>query len=570
MTEERFCGAHKLFALDGTLVPHAASPMVQALRTGAPARDRTVVIERPDGTRVTVLVNIEPVFDDAGKLAGAVNCFQDITGLRRTHAALEAKERHLHALLDALPTAIYTTDAAGAVTFYNRAAVELVGYEPELGKAEWCVSLRLHWPDGRPMPHDECPMAVALREQRAIRGAEAIAERPDGTRVPFLAFPTPLYDERGRMTGAVNMLVDISERKEAEERQQLLIRELNHRVKNTLATVQAIAGQTLRGTRSPTDFVAGFSGRVQALARAHALLTHSTWRGAGVMDLVRDQLLLGGPDDDRIACSGPSLMLEPQPALHLALALHELGTNARRHGALSASGGRLAVSWKVQSNGGRNLLLHWVETDGPAVSAPAARGFGTSLVERSMEAHGGEATICYDADGVTCAIRLPLPELERTVSGPRDGPMPPTWADSSLAPPASGRAALAGKRILVIEDEPLVSMEIVASLEAAGYVVVGPAGTVEKARQFIDSGQFDAALLDANLAGSPVDEIAAALTRQEIPFAFVTGYGREALPRAFAGAPMLGKPFTDRELSVIVGKLVEPSVEIVRLRRGAG
>jgi PAS domain S-box-containing protein len=120
------------------------------------------------------------------------------------------------ALLQALPAAVYTTDAGGRIRFYNEAAAALWGCCPELGKSEWCGSWRLYWPDGRAMPHGECPMAIALKERRPIRGAEALAERPDGMRIPFLAYPTPLFDDTGRLIGAVNTLIDISERKEAE------------------------------------------------------------------------------------------------------------------------------------------------------------------------------------------------------------------------------------------------------------------------------------------------------------------------------------------------------------------
>src|SRR6266849_2358789 len=144
----------------------------------------------------------------------------------RVRGLLEAAPRaelgRFSALLEALPTAIYTTDPAGRITSYNQAAVELWGCRPELGKSEWCGSWRLYWPDGRTMPHDQCPMAVALRERRPLKGAEALAERPDGTRVPFLAYPTPLVDESGALIGALNMLVDITERKRAEHDGQLL------------------------------------------------------------------------------------------------------------------------------------------------------------------------------------------------------------------------------------------------------------------------------------------------------------------------------------------------------------
>jgi len=133
-------------------------------------------------------------------------------------------------LLDALPAAIYTTDAAGRITFFNQAAVEFSGRTPEIGSDQWCVTWRLYWPDGRPMAHDECPMARALKENRAIRGGEAIAERPDGTRAPFKAYPTPLHDASGRVVGAVNMLVDIAAAKEVDEARGRLNEMLEQRV----------------------------------------------------------------------------------------------------------------------------------------------------------------------------------------------------------------------------------------------------------------------------------------------------------------------------------------------------
>lgn len=136
---------------------------------------------------------------------------------QRAESALREGEQRSRELLGALSAAVYTTDAAGRITYYNEAAAELWGCRPELGKSEFCGSWKLYWPDGRPMPHDECPLARALKEQRPIRGAEVIAERPDGTRIPFIPYPTPLFDALGKLTGAVNMLVDISERKRAEQ-----------------------------------------------------------------------------------------------------------------------------------------------------------------------------------------------------------------------------------------------------------------------------------------------------------------------------------------------------------------
>jgi PAS domain S-box-containing protein len=591
-------------------------------------------------------------------------------------------------LLEALPVAVYTTDADGRITFYNDAAAELWGHRPELGTSQWCGSWRLYWPDGRLLPHDECPMAVALKEGRPVRGIEAIAERPDGTRVRFRPYPTPLHDGAGRLVGAINLLMDvgereevavdlarlaaivassddaivsktldgtitswnegatrifgyeasemigrpitsfippelhaeekqilarlrrgerirhyetvrvakdghrvdvsltvsplrdssgkvigaskvgrdITERKQAEKLQKVLIDELNHRVKNTLATVQAIASQSLVHAKSPTEFVSGFTGRVQALANAHALLTRSEMRGAEMMDLVREQVLLGAADDHRISCSGPLLMLEPQTALHLALILHELATNARKHGALSAASGRLSVSWEMRRNGGQNLLLRWEESSGPKVRAPAARGFGSTLIEQTLRAHGGEASINYRPDGVTCEIRLPLPKEARPSIQDQIG-SPARASGPSLLQSHDDRRGLEGKRILIVEDEPLVAMELESNLTAAGCEVIGPAGTLEQAKSLVAQREFDAALVDVNLAGHAVDEIAAALTQKNCPFAFVTGYGREALPRGFRDAVLLGKPFGRAQVLAAVDVLLYQRAGVVPLRQ---
>jgi PAS domain S-box-containing protein len=136
---------------------------------------------------------------------------------KRASSICVAEDNFFHELVNALPAAIYTTDAEGRITYFNEAAVELWGHRPELGRSEWCGSWKLFWPDGRRMPHDQCPMAVAVKERRSVRGLDAVSERPDGTRIPFIPFPTPIFNSDGQFVGAVNLLVDISERKLAED-----------------------------------------------------------------------------------------------------------------------------------------------------------------------------------------------------------------------------------------------------------------------------------------------------------------------------------------------------------------
>ena len=347
-----FSGAWKLFQPDGSLVSPDESPTATALRTGEAARDRELIVERQDGTRIAVLVNVDPLLDRTGQIVGAVACFQDIDDLRRASEELRALERRSRELLEALPAAVYTTDAEGRITFYNKAAAELAGTAPTLGDARWCVTWRLYRPDGTYLPHDECPMAVALATGESIRGVEAVAERPDGTRIPVAPYPTPLRDETGRIVGAVNMLVDISEHKRAEEQHKILIDELNHRVKNTLSTVQSIARQTARGVQTLDAFNAKFEARLMALSGAHDFLSKRKWEGASLYDLLTREL---GPhaaeDPERIRLDGPLLTLTPRAAVALSMVFHELGANATRHGGLSRPRGRVQVSWRLRRKG---------------------------------------------------------------------------------------------------------------------------------------------------------------------------------------------------------------------------
>lgn len=329
---------------------------------------------------------------------------RDCTRRYRQEALLREREQHLRDILEALPAAVYTTDPEGRITFYNQAATELWGCSPELGSAEWCGSWRLYWPDGSYLPHDECPMAMALKEGRPIRGIEAIAERPDGTRVPFIPYPTPLRNGEGALIGAVNMLVDITDRKRAEESQLLLINELNHRVKNTLASVQSIAAQSFRSEAGASSFNQ-FEGRLIALSKAHDILTREHWESANLYDIVVQAVApLSGSDHFDI--SGPALRVTPKTALSFAMAVHELCTNASKYGALSNADGRIAIEWRVAD---KRLHWRWEERGGPPVEAPRQRGFGSRLIEQGLARElNGDVRLDYSVGGVICEIDAPL------------------------------------------------------------------------------------------------------------------------------------------------------------------
>jgi PAS domain S-box-containing protein len=362
---------------------------------------------RKDGRDVFVQVMSSTVRGDDGRFRHGVRIVQDITDRHAAQAQLAESERRVRELLEALPVAIYTTDAEGRITFYNQAAVELSGRTPVIGSDSWCVTWRLYELDGTPLPHEACPMATTLRDGVEVRGAMAIAERPDGGRVPFMPFPKLLRDAEGRVSGAVNMLVDMTHRKKAEDEQRVLIDELNHRVKNTLATVQSIAAQTMRST--PETFIDHFEARLQALSRAHNLLTDRRWTGVDLVELLDGQLQAHGAGAGRLSLEGPELFLKPRVALLLGMLVHELATNASKYGALATGQGRVRLGWRIgrREDGRRDLHLRWIESGGPPVAPPTRKGFGARLLERSVAKDlGGQADLRFPPTGVECDIHF--------------------------------------------------------------------------------------------------------------------------------------------------------------------
>ena len=203
----------------------------------------------------------------------------------------------------------------------------------------WCVTWKLFWPDGTPLRHEDCPMAIALKENRPVRDVEAIAERPDGSRICFMPYPTPLRDEAGQLLGAVNMLVDITTRKQAEERMMLLTGEVDHRSNNLLAVIQAM----LRLTKADTaeEFQAAFQGRLRALANVQRLFSVSRWTGASIQTIIQEELRPYG--SARVSMTGTDVRLPASLAQAIAVAVHELATNAAKYGSLSGPAGKIDI-----------------------------------------------------------------------------------------------------------------------------------------------------------------------------------------------------------------------------------
>ena len=311
-----------------------------------------------------------------------------------------SREKQFRDLLQALPAAIYTTDADGRITFFNRACIEFAGRTPTIGDM-WCVTWKLFWPDGTPLAHEDCPMAIALKENRPVRNVEAVAERPDGSRICFMPYPTQLRDAEGRLLGAVNMLVDITTRKQAEERMMLLTGEVDHRSNNLLAVIQAM----LRLTKADTaeEFQTAFQGRLRALANVQRLFSVSRWTGASIQTIIQEELRPYG--SSRISITGVDVRLPASLAQAIAVSVHELATNAAKYGSLSGPSGKIEISWQLDTDD--NLQLHWTETGGPPIAAPKRKGFGVDAIDGMVRTMSGRITRQWKPEGLACALSFP-------------------------------------------------------------------------------------------------------------------------------------------------------------------
>ena len=328
------------------------------------------------------------------------------------------------------------------------------------------------------------------------------------------------------------------ERAKAHERDKLLMAELDHRVKNTLANIQSLVTQSSRSAESLTLFVEGLDRRIHSMAKAHSLLTQSRWEGVSVDGLLREELDAYGPVPGVVSLDGADAVLTPKSALALSLALHELATNAAKFGSLTAATGRVAVKWHIRDDGG--LGLSWTESDGPRVAPPTRRGFGSSLIERALALEtGGRATIHYNPTGVVCDIVLPKSSLVELSA------MPFVAAELTSLNTENGLDALpANPRILIVEDSYLVLIGLEAMCDKLGWEIVGPASRLGEALALAQSATFDAALLDVNLDGQMSWAVADVLRARRIPFAFTTGYDQSnILPAHLVGAPVLAKPY---------------------------
>jgi two-component sensor histidine kinase/DNA-binding response OmpR family regulator len=389
-------------------------------------------------------------------------------------------------------------------------------------------------------------------ERAAAEGGSCDAEfrivRPNGEVRWCIGAAAATVDASGRAVRFSGVTVDITDRKEAEERQVLLAREVDHRARNALAVVQSIL--RLSRADSTGEFVAAVEGRIRALARAHTLLSQSRWQGAELSRLVEEELApFRAGDPRRAVASGPFVMLRSATAQTIALALHELATNAAKYGALSARSGRVSASWRLSDE---RLDLTWEESGGPRAAEPSAQGFGMRMIRATVERElSGEVRFEWRPAGLRCRIAIPrahVAEASQPGAGPR--------AEERVEQADRARS---GGRILLVEDESLIAMMMQDMLASLGFVVVGPFGALGGALAAAETAELDAAVLDVNLNGESTYPVADALAARGVPYVLVTGYDSDSIRGRHAAAPVLQKPIEPDMLAKVLGALTAGS-----------
>lgn len=371
---------------------------------------------RKDGSLVDVAVTAAPVRTPDGRLIGAAGIFRDITARKRADAALAESEARMRAILEQMPVGVVVVSApAGEAVMHNTEGSAILGHEMiPVSEVSGCLAYGGVHPDGRPYAPEDYPVARALQRGEAIHCEPMRYLRPDGAVAELEVNAAPIFDESGHVVLAVSTFEDVSERKRAERHRELLIHELSHRVKNTLATVQSIAGQSLRGADDLGSARTSFSARLAALARAHDVLTSESWETVSLREVIERAVIPHG-ENGRFVLDGPEIRIGPKAAVSLSMALHELATNAAKYGALTSEEGRVHLGWRLQDRTDPRVALVWRETGGPPVAPPTHRGFGTRLIAAGLS-HDIQAEVSLDfaPGGLACEISAPLAILQRT------------------------------------------------------------------------------------------------------------------------------------------------------------
>jgi PAS domain S-box-containing protein len=466
---------------------------------------------------------------------------------------LQQSEERRNLALAAGKMGSWDWDLIGGDCAWDEGQKQIFGVDPASFEVTFAgVRQLVHRDDWRML----CRVIRQARQDAGSYQVEFRICRPDGGMRWCLGTAAASIDAANRVSRISGVTIDITDRKDAEERQSLLAREVDHRAKNALAVVHAIV--SLTRADNIKQFVAAVEGRIQALARAHGLLSESRWRGANITELIQEELApYRTPNFDRVKILGRGVSLEPSTAQALALAIHELATNAAKYGALSESSGAVQVDWEQK---GATLELCWTERDGPPVAETGPSGFGIRVIKASVESQlGGTVAFDWQTAGLRCAISIPHQEK----NGLPNSLAPVQKPAAEASPPVRVGPR---KRVLLVEDESLIAMMMDQTLRDLAFDVVGPFGTVREAIDAVERTPIDAGILDINLGGEMAYPIARLLQARKVPFVFMTGYGTDTVAAPFPDVRILQKPL---ERDVLRDLFVPNTAELAPARSAA-
>ncbi|MBR9807772.1 MAG: PAS domain S-box protein [Alphaproteobacteria bacterium] len=519
-----------------------ADDILSSVKAGKTVRNHETIRLHRDERKLRIIVTISPIHDDDGKIVGASKIVRDITSQYEDQQQLQESQERFEALADNIPQLAWMANKEGLIFWYNKRWYEYTGTTLEEVKGwGWqklhhpshidrvTTTIQHSWDTGEPW-----------EETFPLRGA-------DGKFRWFLSRALPVYDKEGELALWFGTNTDITDQKQHEEQIQFLMNEVNHRSKNMITLVQAIARQT---ASTHEDFMPRFSERMQSLASSQDLLVHSGWRGARVDEIVNSQLahfkdLIG----TRIFLKGPHVRLTSAAAQSLGMALHELATNAGKYGALSNDTGTVTIAWNVLRNGTGKFDITWSEEGGPPVTTPERRGFGSTVIEKMARiAFGQPVNLEFLPEGVRWHLRS-IDDRVFEDDFKSEDHVPQTEEMHAPAPivPVPQNAKQI-QRILVVEDEAIIAIDVAAALEDSGYEVIGPVGSVYEALQLLDKVQCHGAVVDVDLAGETADPVAERLMKAGIPFVTVSGSSRDTAGKAYENSPFLTKPILTQRL----------------------
>ncbi|HEX6142683.1 MAG TPA: PAS domain-containing protein [Geminicoccaceae bacterium] len=518
----------------------------RALETGSFEAEFRII--RPDGGVLWLAGRGLVQRDRQGRPVRMIGANIDITERKRREKALRVSEERLRLAQSAAKIGIWDWNPRSNETAFNAEYYAIMGLEPGTPHGYQDFLALVH-----PEDRERVDRAMQASLSSGARySVEHRIRRPDGAERWVAAEGDVATSKEGVGRHILGTVRDITNRKHAEERQVMLVREVDHRAKNILAAVQAMISLSARSQTDLEGFIRTIQSRIQAMAHVHELISEARWHGADLRRIMEDELEPYGSGGQQMATiAGPDLTLKPAAAIGLAMLLHELITNAAKHGAWSVPGGRVEIDWRRGEAG--EVLLEWRETGGPPVAAPARGGFGSQLIERGLTGSGA-AELRFEPEGVRCSVRLDADQVARW-TGPPEHDRAPSSAGRATEQPA--RSEEPGRlKVLLVEDNALVALDLKCTLDAIGHATVGPAATLQQALTLAEEDGLDAAILDVNLGDDTVFDVAERLAARKIPFAFATGYNAsEVLPERHRARPTLRKPYTEAEVEKLLDRL---------------